>query len=442
VTRKRQPTEEAEEFFESAELLPAAAPEVSQRRAPDRSPAFLRITPPADSSEGEGRAYMMPFTPDRERIKRFIRGATDTRGIFPIEIRNKNQSIIGRDSIEVEPDHGAQPYASAQHASGAQPTPQYASQPSLPQSSSDAAQVLTSFADSFVAINKVAKDNTPTPAPPLDVERLISGVAEAVKASQPAPTPDPTENLVKTVNTLKTLGLFPEKNETPPAQTAQAPNMFENYRAVKEQMRELAEEFAPPEENQGVVSQVLKLFDTGLKTVDRTLSSPTGQRLAGALLSRYMQGAPPPAMQPPSSQPQPGPDAQSQGEQAQTQAQQPQLPAGVVSASRALTREVTRDDVEKGADIVESLINSEPAMAFELQQLFELPSVSLVEWLANVTGAPYLLDLPHSVRYFDSLKEELRERAEGEQDDEDESEPASEVNASTNGHKASAAPVS
>jgi hypothetical protein len=431
VARRKPTAEELEAILAEADEEAEAMPEVRQRRAPDHTPAFLRLTPPANSSEGEGRAYTMPFTPDRERWKRFIKGATDTRGNFDVEIRNKNQSIIGRDSIEVEPEHGAQPYATPQQAGAAQPAPQYATPPAT--NANDAAQVVSSFADAFVNINKVVKDNTPAPAPQVDVERLISGITEAVRAAQPAAPPDPLEGVARTLGHLRSLGIISDKTQE---SSREQKNPGEQFLEQLEMFTNISERLGPQPENKGWGAQLGSLAEGMGRAVEKIV--PAVPHVLGAL----RMGAQMLQSQPPASQPQPDAQAQPQGQPAQGQPQQQQLPPGVVSAARALAKEVTRNDWEKGADIVESLMKSESALAFELQQLFALPSVSLVEWLSSVAGAPWLADLPHGVSYFDSLKEELNERAQGEQSDENESDGAEVTTASNNGHRADAtAPV-
>lgn len=424
---RRKPTaDELEAMLEEAESEPEPVQEIRQRRPPDHTPAFLRFTS-SNSAEGEGRAYSMPFTPDRERWKRFIRGATDTRGPFDVEIRNKNQSIIGRDSIEVEPEHGAQSYAPTQQASAAQPAPMYAAPPAA--NANDAAQVVSSFADAFVNINKVVKDNTPAPAPPVDVERLISGVSEAVRASQPAPQPDPLDAAVSMLAKLKTLGIIPDKAQEPSRESSDPADTFLSQ---YDKFLNISERLGPQPESKGWGAQLGSFAEGVGRAFEKIV--PTVPHVLGALRMGAQMFAP----QPPASQPQPDANAQPQGQPTQATPQQPGLPPAIQSAARALVREVLRDNVEEGANVIDSLAKADPMLALQLQELMSAPSPMIVEWLASAAGAPYLLDVSGAATYFDNLKDELRERAQGEQTDDEDGDGAHE---SSNGHVSSVAPV-
>lgn len=426
MTHKKQSAEEPEEYEDAPEFLPAPMPEVSQRRAPDRTPAFLRFVPPADS-EGEGRAYTMPYTADRERWRRFIRGATDTTGIFPVEIRNRNQAIIGRDSIAVEPEQYA-PRIPQQNAS---PTPAQYHTPQVPGGTTEA----VTTARELVGL---AKDlSPPQPSAPSvtreDVQSIVrDSLAEVLREVKPSPAP-PMPDIFETVDKVLTMQERVRKSVEPTQSTAppKPDDPIENFLGMYERMQELSERVTP---NPAGKSWLDKL-GSGVESLSRAAerSAPFIIRL---LASRQgMQGTQMSPPVPPGTQPQPDTATQPQGQQTQQQ----QFPAGLVSAARALAKEVTRDDIRKGADIVQSLLKSEPMLAFELQELFSAPSMALVEWLANVAGAPWLIDLPHGIAYFDVLKEELSERSQGEQNEEGEG--VEQAQASANGNGAPGASV-
>ena len=290
----------------------------------------------------------------------------------------------------------------------------------------------------------------PAPAQPpvtlADVERATREAAEAAvaKAAEqfkplaPAAPPKLSDNLAEVLSIVAAVDNLRGEKQTqqePPQQQ----NPLEVYRTIKEQLRDVAEEFAPQQEERGVVGQVLGLFETGLKTIDRTLQSPTGQRLAGAMVSRFFQ--------PPAAHAQQGPPAegQQQGGAAQQQSQAQQLPPAFVGLLDSIVDEATRDaEVDKAADIIEGFIKAVPEYGPELQELLSAPSVLIAQTVAQLSGCSYLTKLPHVVAWFDSLKEELtereQERAQQAAEEAGEDEDAGELPATnSNGHRAARA---
>src|SRR5689334_21407658 len=110
MTRKTQPEIEPEfDEYEAEEIAVPSPP----KRQPDREPAFLRFEYQADEHGMPEHVTTINYTPDRELWKRAIKGATDTRGVFKVVLKNKSQSILGHDSVTVESDFdAAQPGAS------------------------------------------------------------------------------------------------------------------------------------------------------------------------------------------------------------------------------------------------------------------------------------------------------------------------------------------
>lgn len=230
MVRRQQPEDDLE--FVQDDAIAGAAAMPQPRREPDRVPAWLRFTRQGDGVFGGVREY----TEDREKWRRTIIGATDARGVFDVEVRNKSQAIIRRgDTIEVAPES----LTGAQAAAAAQP------QPAAQTQIGTAAAAAEDVAHAFRAFDNIRKEIQP-PAPAVtleDVSRVVeqklegafSKLAEVLKpAQQQAVQPaDPQEQLIRMVNTLKALGVIHDKGaQTDPV--AQVIELMTKTRELKE----------------------------------------------------------------------------------------------------------------------------------------------------------------------------------------------------------------
>jgi hypothetical protein len=110
------------------------------------------------------------------------------------------------------------------------------------------------------------------------------------------------------------------------------------------------------------------------------------------------------------------------------------LPPPLDSLFPILIPDCTRDaSPERTADVLESILKAQPDYAPMLQDLMSMPSVAIVQTVAQLSGAHYLIDLPHSVSWVEGLKDEIRERGEEDAEGEAAAESAPAA-ASLNGH--------
>lgn len=411
---RRRPAEEAEQYQDEAEEL--AAPSPRPRRPPDRNPAWLYFTHRETGTDGGRRQY----TPDPALWVRCIKGNNERPGVYDVEVRNKNQSIIDRAEIEVTAE------AVTISAQTTQTTPPV-------QAANDAAQVLGSFAESFVAINKVAKENAPQP---VDFEQLITKVAEKLQPPQPPPPPPPPSlaqqlgELAKVKDSLGALfGVQPAQQQPPPQQQGDS---IENFLSMYERVQDLNERVTPNPESKGWGAQLGSLVEGVGRGVEKLLPA-IPQLLTAARMGAQMLT--PPQQQ----QPQPGVEGQ---QQAQQQAQQPMLPEPFAGVLRIIVDDCTADaTVDRSADAIGSAIKSQPELEATFAQWLSAPASQLVEVIAQYGQAPWLTRMSTSIAWFSTLQEELSERSQAAQGEEDEQSDASPVQPSTNGHKVSGAEV-
>jgi hypothetical protein len=336
-------------------------------------------------------------------------------GFYFVEFRNGKTILTGGKVHEVRPQ---------QTSAGASQTYTPQAAPTSPHGETSPGQVMLEAINAGRAFHSAAREiaGPATPSFTLaDVERATKEAAreavEQYKQVQPTQAPQPqedaTEKLVKTITSLRTLGLIPEREIA-----REQRNGLDEYLNVYRQMREIGAEVEPATEGKGFVAQVTSMVGD----VARSLSAPGVQGLIHSLLPRPTQptGAQPGATQ----QTQPQPEA----------AQVAAMPEHFAQTFEIVRQGITRDENEsRAADALESLAESDETAAQMLAEVRATPSITLVQQLAAMTGAVYLSELPHAVAYIDRLKAELedRERERAEESGEE----AQGVDVASNGHK-------
>ncbi|MDT5270318.1 MAG: hypothetical protein QOH49_2504 [Acidobacteriota bacterium] len=357
--------------------------------------------------------------------------------VFHVELKGQALVIGGVQDAAVQPPLVLQ--------SAVAPQMENAAPPAAP--AVGPSQMVNEITNTVDAVGRLAERMKPA-GPSLTLEevdrRLDEKFERFAEKLRPAPTAAPPKTATDTVNEIVSIVGAVDRlrgDKTPPPAPPQK-NPGETFLEQLDMFTSISERLGPqPEGGGGFLNKIGSAAEGIGRGFEKLAPSipqiVRGLTMGAQLLRPQSEPAGPPAQQPGTQPQQPAAEA-PQSPQAQPQPEQQLL----ASAGRALAKEVTRDNIEKGADIVESLTKSDPFLAMQLQELFSMPSVSLVEWLAGVSGCPWLPDLPHGVTYFDVLKQELTERESNrEASDEDEQGEAAPVPASTNGHKPNGAAV-
>jgi hypothetical protein len=90
--------------------------------------------------------------------------------------------------------------------------------------------------------------------------------------------------------------------------------------------------------------------------------------------------------------------------------------------------------VDRAHDVIESLLKSNPQHVTQIQMVFSLSPVEVLNAVAQLTGARYLPRLPHAVRWVDELKESFNDEGEDTEAAGDLIQNAKEVEPSLNGN--------
>lgn len=265
------------------------------------------------------------------------------------------------------------------------------------------------------------------PAPSLtreDVERAAEQaarrVAEQMKATQPAPAAPAARPLslaeqareIKDAATI--LGIV-----QPAATQQQTTDPTETFLQHFDRFTEISERISPPAESRG---GVLGALESLMRFGEKAVSSPLASMLVSRLLAGQ-QGATPEANQA---------AAGANAPIITDGSTHTMLPPPLDVLMPVLVEDCTADaGPERAADAIESIVKAQPDYKQTLDELMSAPSIQIVQTVAQLSGARYLMKLPHSVAWFDSLKDELS--GAGEDDEAGEAEAEGEAIASRNG---------
>jgi len=389
---RRQATElELEYFQDDAEIVPAEPP---ARRLPDRVPASLRFTQQSDGSF----AGAIPFTEDRERWKRAIRGATDARGVFNVEVRNKGQAILRKDVIEVAPES----LTGGQHATAAQP--QSAAQPveqSSARSINDTTETIRATKELIKEVTPQAKQDAMTREDVREMMReMLAGLVEQLKpTSQPAQPPaDPFELVSRVVKLQKEL--MPEQ----PQPVAQSGDEFDRVLNLMERIDTLRERVNPggsyDGESVGTLDKVLRFADRHgdkLAALPQLLSLMQPGRVQEMVAAMGVGDATQPQRRSPQHA---APQPTQQG---------PTTEAEAVSLILAVAvNELTRNKrVGHTADLIEELRVRFPALDTPIRELVKMQPAQLLNLMEVNTGRTDLASFGHATEWVSILQNEL-----------------------------------
>jgi hypothetical protein len=335
-------------------------------------------------------AIMLPHADGYlERFK-----ATAQPGWYFVEMRDK-QVILGGDVYQVKPT-GRMLYDGQRDG-------QRDRQRERPRA--DASPGASHIVEAVRAVKEL-RDELDTQGAGLTRDDVREILAESVREQARPVESDPNAQLMKTVDTLRTLGVIPDKQQAKEAgaeldeESRASLWMLKQTGAVKEMLKGIREAVTTPERLDQQDSFTDKAFGF-LKDLTPHLMPLITPAIAKRL---YGDAGAATAYQ---SQPAPMPATATSAEQQQT-ASNPLIPF-----LRVLVDDCTSDaNVVRAADAVNSLLNTWPDFEPIAAQLFSTSSAELVETLAQMSGAHYLPKLPHSIRFCDELKAELRARAE------------------------------
>jgi hypothetical protein len=365
---------------------------------------------------------VLPYTDGYlERLERIA-----DAGHYFIELRNGKTILSGGFVHEVKPQLTM---AVGQQANATQPTHP---QPSPPQSGAHESVLV---ARELVGLSK---DLTPhaQPAPTItlaDLERATKEAAreavEQYKAVQPAPAPaEKPKTATDTVNEIVSIVGAVDKlrGEREPAQGEQK-NSGEQFIEQLEMFTTISERLGPkPEGGGGLLDTVASLAEGMGRAAEKIAPHVPKMISAWGAIQQMRAGQQPQANGAQPGQPQQQPDATQPATM---------LPPAVASTLNLIALDARRDaPVDRAADAIESAAKADPELAEMLEQIKATPSALLVEQVAQLSGHLYLVDLPHVCAWFDSLREELTARAQGESNEDDSGESEAAAVASNNGH--------
>lgn len=129
-----------------------------------------------------------------------------------------------------------------------------------------------------------------------------------------------------------------------------------------------------------------------------------------------------------------GAATQPQGAQASATAIGQQLQEPFASVLRIIVQDCTRNaDLDRAADAIESALKAQPALLPYVQEWIGMSSVQLLQNVAEMSGATYLLDIPTSVSWFDVLRETVSERLAPDGEEESDEDSTAAVAVTSNG---------
>ncbi len=397
------------------------------RRAPDRAPAFLRfshLTNFAVDGREDAQAAMRfivttNFSEDQELQRRAIRGATDLRGVFYRETRNKSQGILRRDTIEVRAESGA----AASNTTG-NTTANTTTTVPVEQSS---AQAINGTTETIRATKELIKEFAPAPTKPEgvtreDVQSIVretvrDSLAEVLQTLKPATAPvapvDPFSMVERVVELQRKL--------TPPAppqstQPAQQGDEFDRVLSLIDRIDSLRERVGyggGGEESGGAVDKVIRFAERHIDTVAPLAQAFIARQpgrvqelVAGAEAVPLADAAP----------------LHPQGAQGQAPQPAPPRPAQPQNTQEAsgLIFNVAASDSCRGkrpgrcADLIEELCVRFPELNGFVDQFIAMPPETALAMLEQATGRNDLASFSGALSYIEGLQDELR--GEGEDD--------------------------
>lgn len=419
MKRRAEPAEELD--LELDEASYEAEPPPRPKRAPDHTPAHLRFTHKESGEFIGGR----PYTPDRETWKRFIRGATDRRGAFSVELRNRNQSIIEHAEIEV-------PEAAAGSTS-TQPAPSNATG-SVAAPSAKASEVVSEITQTVRAVHELSESVSQGKGAAVsrdEVRGIIrdevrDSLAEVLRAMNP---PTPPKSLAEQAREIKEaaelLGISNPPKAEPSSDLDTALSLYDKLLQIRDRV-----DPRPIDENADGFTKAAALADAIGRNAPAILSAvmpllPARMRalLAGADASDVETPAPTGAGQ-------------------QQQAPKPQQPKDSTEAF-ALIMHVGAADLIKNkrpgrtADLIEEMALRFPDITQAINEFIAMEPAAALNIIMQMSGRNDLATYGHSYGWVMRLQDELRPE---EVDDQDE---AAEISAesSANGHQPGAAVV-
>jgi hypothetical protein len=339
-------------------------------------------------------AIMLPYADGYlERFK-----ATAQPGWYFVEMRDK-QVILGGDVYQVKPT-GRTLYDGQRERPRERPR-------------ADASPGASHIVEAVRAVRELRDELEPQGAG-LTRDDVREMLAEAVKEQERPVESDPNAQLMKTVATLKTLGVIPDKQQLKEAgaeldeESRASLWMLKQTGAVKEMLKGIREAVTTPErldQQDSFTDKALGFLKDLAPHLMPLITPGIAKKLygdAGAATAYQPQPAP-------TGQPQP---AQMPATATSAEQQQP-ASNPLIPLLRVLVDDCTSDaNAARAADAINSLLSARPEFAPIVAQLFSTSSAELVETLAQMSGAHYLPKLPHSIRFCDELKAELRARAE------------------------------
>lgn len=237
------------------------------------------------------------------------------------------------------------------------------------------------------------------------VERAAAKAVEQFKQQQAAAPVERPKTLAEQLNEMADAREAMRKLTGEQLQPREQPDPFESFATMFEKVRDMQDMVSPSSESQGAIASFFKMVDSVVKNADKLL--PIVARFTGApppYPQTAQAGAVPASLPAPPAHP-----ADAPAGPAQT-ASDPLAPV-----LRLLVDDCTSDgNANRAADAIESLAGAHPEYAPMLMELLNKSSVELLELLSQMTGAHWLLKLPHGISFCDELKAELHDRAKPE----------------------------
>ncbi len=421
MTTRNAPEGEPELFLDEADEEGQGA---RARRPPDRVPASVRfshLTHYATDGRTDAQAAMTlvtttPYTDDQELQRRAIRGATDLRGMFFRETRNKSQGFLRRDTIDVVSETRT---ATAQAAPAVVPLSPV-SQAETP------AHAVNSVTDAVRAVRDLTKELAPpsSQGAPLsrdDVQNMIRDtVREIVEQLKPvssvAPTVDPFEVLERAMKLQTDIQKQVAANNPTPTPPQQG-DEFERVLSLMDRVQQVRERIEPPrsmDEESSMWGKASALIDTIGRNAPSLapLVGSVGSMVAPLLPARVQaliagvsadDTAAPAEAQPQAA----GTPASAQAKNAPQNEQE----ALAVILHVAVNEMIRNKRVGRTADLVEQYCRSFPTMNATVDQLCALSPEEALATVQQLAGRSDLTSLSHSVAWVESLQDELRQES-------------------------------